>query len=90
MFENKLTHNGIHYSRYVASWIIAGVSKLTAYRNQDFESWLRESQKLTEEEIQDIHEIYSNGKMELESSARLWIKEHKESEVKNVTTIYKG
>ena len=90
MFENKLSHNGIHYSRYIASWIIAGGSKLAAYINQDFESWLRDSQKLTESEIQDIREIYTNGKMELESSAKLWIEEHRGSEVKNVITIYKA
>ena len=77
MFENKLTHNGIHYTRYIVSWHVGGGEKLRNVRNENFENWLRDSQHLTEEEINDIHDIYTNGKMELESSVRLWLKEHK-------------
>ena len=82
MFENKLTHNGIHYSRYISSWKQAG-GKI--YRGGLFERWLREIEQLTEEEISDILFIAENGKLELECSAKMfieqnWTKNSKEKE----------
>lgn len=73
MFENKLTHNGIHYSRYIASWRREG-GKI--YRGGLFERWLKETQHLTDEEVDDILLMAENGKMELESSASAFMKEH--------------
>ena len=75
-FENKLTHNGIHYSRYIASW--TRVCKFTSdyrllYFNSLFEDWLR-SEGLNDEEIKDIVRIAINGKMELEDSVRRFLK----------------
>lgn len=74
MFENKLTHNGIHYSRYIASWRKMG-GKI--YRGGLFEKWLIE-EGLTEDEISDILNLAENGKMELEMSAQIFIIQHKE------------
>lgn len=70
MFENKMTHNGIHYTRYIVSWKKAG-GKI--YRGGLFERWLREQEKLTEKEISDILLIAENGKLELEESAKRFI-----------------
>ena len=73
MFENKKTHNGIYYSRYIASWRNVG-GKI--YREGLFEQWLREVQKLTDEEICDIMLMAENGKIELEGSADRFLDEH--------------
>ena len=73
MFENKLTHNGIHYTRYIMSWIRSG-GDLNLCKSSNFAKWLKESQQLTDEEIRDICEIATNGKMELEDSVKLWLK----------------
>ena len=77
MFENKLTHNGIHYSRYIASWKRSG-GKL--YRGGLFERWLRDEQKLTNEEIAGILLLTDNGKLELEVSAKDFIARHREEQ----------
>lgn len=69
MLENKKTKYGIHYTRYMMSWINSGGTSFGA----NFEDWLR-SEQLTEEEIHDIKEIAMNGKLELEVNARAFIK----------------
>lgn len=89
MFENKKTHNGIHYSRYIASWKKMG-GKI--YRGGLFEQWLKK-EGLTEEEISDILLLAENGKLELEYSARMFMRENKEKADKekkmaNVGGIY--
>ena len=67
MFENRIIE-GIHISRFVASWVNEG-GKL----NFRFKEWLAtltiNGRKLTDEEIQDIYNFGSNGKLELEASA---------------------
>ena len=94
MFENKLTHNGIHYSRYIASWINAdGDLHFNQYRSR-FANWLRATQALTDKEVQEICELAENGKLELEISARNFIKNVnerpvQEKPVEQKTTIYK-
>lgn len=74
MFENKLTHNGIHYSRYIASWKRAG-GKI--YRGGLFERWLREKEQLNDEEISNILLLAENGKLELQGSAKAFIEANK-------------
>lgn len=74
-FENAGTHNGIHYTRYIASWRRMG-GKI--FYGGLFERWLKEVQKLTDEEINDILLIATNGKMELEASAKMFMKANKE------------
>lgn len=66
-FENAKTHNGIYYSRYIASWRRQGGM---IYPYGLFEKWLKEVEKLTDEEISDIMLLATNGKMELEQSAK--------------------
>lgn len=71
MFENKKTKNGIHYTRYIASW--ANTCKaldMPVYFNDRFLRWLETSEQLSDEESNDIRNIALNGKLELETSAR--------------------
>lgn len=72
-FENKII-NGIHVSRYVASWSNVSGGK---YRFFFFEDWLRQlvinGRSLTEDEIRYIYNYATNGKLELEANARTFI-----------------
>lgn len=73
-FNNGLI-KGIHKSRYIASWLSAGGGKYGLYK---FGSWLREleidGEKLTLDEIWELYYYAHTGKLELESSARDFIK----------------
>ena len=61
MFENRKTNQGIHFSRYIASW-----KNAKGPDNRDlFRQWL-ETQNLKWDDILDILEMWSCGKMELE------------------------
>lgn len=78
MFENKKTGEGIHYSRYYASYCnVARTRNVTVWRD-DFIRWLR-TQNLTEQEISDIEEMAYCGKLELENSVRQFINNMKGS-----------
>lgn len=71
MFENKLI-NDIHKSRYIVSWLKAGGSLYYGEDIDNFRDWLL-SMNLTEDEAQDIVYLATNGKLELESSAKKFI-----------------
>lgn len=75
MLENKKVGNyEAHLSRYIVSWRHAGGK----YFYDEFEDWLR-SEGLSEEEIRDAVEMATMGKLELEVSARAFVKkEHDE------------
>ena len=64
MFENRIIE-GIHISRFVASWVKEG-GKL----NFTFKEWLGtltiNERKLTNDEIREIYDFATNGKLELE------------------------
>ena len=72
MFENRVIE-GIHISRYVVSWVKEG-GKL----NYTFKEWLRSltinGRKLTEDDIRDIYNFGTNGKLELETDAKQFLK----------------
>lgn len=85
--ENKLSSQGIHYLRYLMSWIQVGCNfdsepywnvkeeRSDKYTGRHgFEKWLR-STGLPEEEIKDILSMTGMGKLELESSIRNFLKE---------------
>ena len=60
--ENAKTEvQGIHYSRYIASWHNCGGS----YYGSRFEEWLK-ANHCTDEEIRNIVIMAITGKMELE------------------------
>lgn len=74
MFENYLTQNEeIYLTRYIASWRREG-GKI--YPGGLFEQWLREEHHLTDKEISDVFMLATNGKLELESSAKKFLEEH--------------
>ena len=67
MFENKL-YNGIHATRYIASWYNSGGQPWLG----DFEDWLM-SLGLTAAEAREIWNMATCGKLELEVSAKEFI-----------------
>lgn len=74
-FENKII-KGVHTSRYIASWSRVGGD----IQDRDaMKAWLL-SEGLTEEEADDIVYLASNGRLELQASAKQFLKNYKESE----------
>ena len=72
MFENKVVGDYTYATRYIASWLRAG-GKLEYGRDIDyFRDWLL-SLSLSEDEVNHIVFLATNGKLELESSAKLWM-----------------
>jgi hypothetical protein len=81
-FDNVLTEvGGIHYSRYIVSWlkrvlrhkdILMECNYIDVIFGDDFVDWLA-SEGLTEEEIDRVKWMATNGKMELETSANKFI-----------------
>ena len=81
-FENKLTHNGIHYSRYIASWTkTLRRNHMRPWFGTLFQEWLK-TQGLTVEEIDEITLLAGNGKLELEESVQRFIDENKDATVR--------
>lgn len=77
-FENAKTRKDeIYYSRYIASWHRMG-GKI--FYDGLFEEWLREKEKLDEDEIDLIMLMATNGKCELENSIAEFLKT-KETEI---------
>ena len=72
MFENRLI-NDVYETRIIMSWVRAG-GKLSVRGEgyYEFQNWL-ESLGLSDEEIRHTMELASNGKMELEMSAKMFI-----------------
>ena len=70
-FENSIVKNGTYYSRYIASWLNEG-GQIKGNRTQ-FMKWLT-SVGCTDEEAKDIYNMATNGKLELESNAKWFIK----------------
>ena len=77
MFENK-TIEGIYISRFIASWQKAGGNCRKDYGL--FKEWLGSliinGRHLTDGEIHDILLIADNGKLELELSAKMFLKKN--------------
>ena len=64
-------HNDIPYSRYIVSYLVA--KRQRPFRDE-FMGWLMETQGFSEDEARDCYEMASNGKLELEESARKYLK----------------
>lgn len=73
-FENKRCNNGegIHYSRIIASWVVANEQRGFLFEGDYFKDWLR-SLELPEEEVSDIYEMATNGRLECENHARKYL-----------------
>ena len=73
MFENK-KFNDIHATRYIVSWVRMGGKLRYGKDIEDFCNWLS-SIGLSEEEVNYIELLATNGKMELEVSAKAFLAE---------------
>ena len=78
-FKNEII-NGIHASRYIISWVKAGGDLYGSRRRASkFIDWLYSlvinGRHLTDEEVDRIYYLSSNGKMELEVNAEKFLKE---------------
>lgn len=73
MFENKVILD-VYATRFIASWLKVGGS--LRYRDDvdDFCEWLS-SIGLGEEEVRRVKNIATNGKLELQTSAKKFLKE---------------
>lgn len=65
-YVNKKTSEGVHYSRYIASWVNAGGYDKYGFE-EEFILWLQ-GLHLTSDEINDIRFMATNGRLELERS----------------------
>lgn len=75
MLENKKI-NGVHATRFIASWIKSGGDLYSCEGFEGFTNWLK-SLGLSEEDIHDVHEIATMGKLELEYLAKQFLKNNK-------------
>ena len=74
MFENKVINGYTYATRFIMSWVRSGGNfdkRGTGY--DDFRGWL-ESLGLGDQDINDIMFLAQNGKMELEVSAKNYLK----------------
>ena len=79
-FENSIIR-GIHISRYIASWVRVGGTIGRAHRHLGnscaFTDWLRtleiDNEHLTDDEVWQIYRFATNGKLELQESAKRFI-----------------
>ena len=74
MFENKVINGYTYATRFIMSWVRSGGSFDTLENGyDDFRGWL-ESLGLENRDIRDIMFLAQNGKLELEESAKNYLK----------------
>lgn len=81
MFENKLTENEkVHYSRYIASWVKVAFGRgiFGGPYDGEFVEWLK-TEGLTKAEINEIWNMATNGRLEQETRAKIFLKSLEES-----------
>ena len=81
-FENKI-YEGIHYSRFIASWLQSGgTDMIVRPRNYGLRLWLNSliinDKPIPEEVVEEIMDLANNGKLELECNAKAFQKFYKE------------
>ena len=72
MFENRVINGREYESRFIASWVREGGGLRYREDVNDFYNWLI-SLGLTEEQAKHIKFLATNGKLELENSARKFL-----------------
>lgn len=75
MCDNRLV-NGIHQTRYIASWINAGGEIRTGKDMDDFRDWLW-SLGLADAQVHQIANMAMYGNRDLQDSAKAFISKHK-------------
>ena len=82
MFTNKVIGEYTYASRFIMSWVRSGGTfDIHGRGYYDFEKWL-ESLGLEEDDIQCILNLARNGKLELEISAKKFIKNKETMNIK--------
>jgi hypothetical protein len=73
MFTNKKINGYVHATRYIMSWVrVGGQLGLDGEGVDEFREWLK-SLHLNEDDIDHIVYLATNGKLELEHSARKFL-----------------
>lgn len=82
-FKNDVI-NGIHISRYIASWCNAGGDLTRRKDLAKFKGWLRHL-GLSDDQVTAVTILATNGKLELETDAKIWIEtnDKMEKEIKD-------
>lgn len=73
LWFNDATFDAIRAGRIIASWIKVGGTLLSRKDIDNFNTWLL-SIGIDEEEAKEISDFATNGKFELEESARSFLK----------------
>ena len=80
VFKNVyLESHGIYYSRIIASWINVGGNIRTLSDRKAFKKWLT-SLEIADEDILQIVDLATNGKLEYEHDAKKFIANLKETD----------
>ena len=73
MFENKAINGYVHATRFIASWIKVGGQLRTGKDIEDFKDWLKSIGKVSEDDIDRIVYLATNGRLELEDHAKRFL-----------------
>jgi hypothetical protein len=68
-YENKITQDNVHYSRYLASFLRVCHERRLSFNYSMFGEWLKRMD-LSEDEYKDIMLLSWSGKLEFEEDAR--------------------
>jgi hypothetical protein len=73
MFENRLINGYTYASRFIASWVRVGGRLHTGKDIDMFRDWLNSIEGLSDEDVNNIVFLATNGKLELETHAKKFI-----------------
>lgn len=80
MFENKQVQGYIYYTRFIASYAKEGGN---VFNKDEFTGWLRQL-GLSDEDVNGIWFLATNGRLELEVNAKLYLQALKEKRSKTI------
>ena len=73
MFENKAINGYVYATRFIASWIKVGGQLRTGKDIKDFKDWLKSIGEISDDDIDHIVFLATNGRLELENHARRFL-----------------
>lgn len=73
MFENKAINGYVYATRFIASWIKVGGQLRTGKDIKDFKDWLKSIGEISDDDIDRIVFLATNGRLELENHARRFL-----------------
>ena len=73
MFENKAINGYVYATRFIASWIKVGGQLRTGKDIEDFKDWLKSIGEVSEDDIDRIVYLATNGRLELEDHAKRFL-----------------